>query len=196
LGEDLVGEEIAGYLSEKFRRYGAPLLLKRDNGGNMNHAAVNGELSDFFVLPLNSPTYYAPYNGAIEESQREIKQCLGEKLVAAGLAARVDDVGAWAEAATHELNHRPRPCLHGATSCQSFLRPEAKPVFMKRQRREIYDMLMEKTERILSTMNQFDKAARESAWRIAVEAWLRAKGYIKVHFPQKVSPNFTPFFVS
>ena len=78
-----VGEEIAGYLSEKFDRYGAPLVLKRDNEGNMNHLAVNEVLREFFVLPLNSPEYYAPYNGAIEESQREVKSCLREKLALA-----------------------------------------------------------------------------------------------------------------
>ena len=75
-----VGEEIAGYLSDKFSRFGPPLLLKRDNGGNMNHSAVNDVLAEFFILPLNSPAYYAPYNGAIEESQREMKRCLREKL--------------------------------------------------------------------------------------------------------------------
>jgi len=36
-GECPVGEEIAGYLSEKFFRFGPPLFLKRDNGGNLNH---------------------------------------------------------------------------------------------------------------------------------------------------------------
>ena len=35
-----VGEEVAGYLSEKFDRYGAPLVLKRDNEGNMVTAQV------------------------------------------------------------------------------------------------------------------------------------------------------------
>jgi transposase InsO family protein len=193
VGEDLVGEEIAGHLSEKFWRYGAPLLLKRDNGGNMNHTAINGELSEFFVLPLNSPKYYAPYNGAIEESQREIKQCLREKLLAVGPPCSHRDIAACAEVATHELNHHPRPCLEGRTSCQSFFAPRVKPVFTKRQRREICDMLREKTERIVSAMNRFDKAALESAWRIAVEAWLRSKGYIKVHIPRKVSPSFAPF---
>jgi hypothetical protein len=54
-GEYPVGEEIAGYLSEKFDRYGAPLVLKRDNEGNMNHAAVNDVLEEFFILPLNNP---------------------------------------------------------------------------------------------------------------------------------------------
>jgi hypothetical protein len=47
-----VGEEIAGYLSEKFDRHGAPLVLKRDNEGNMNHSAINNVLSESFVLPF------------------------------------------------------------------------------------------------------------------------------------------------
>ena len=45
-------------------------------------------------------------------------------------------------------------------------------------------------------INQFDKSAREAAWRIAMEFWLQSKGSIKVHIPQKVSPNFTPIFDS
>ena len=50
-GECPVGEEIAGYLSEKIDRYGAPLVLKRDNEGNMNHTAIN----DVLALILCSP---------------------------------------------------------------------------------------------------------------------------------------------
>ena len=184
-----VGEEIAGYLSEKFDRYGAPLVLKRDNEGNMNHAAVNAVLAEYFVLPLNSPEYYAPYNGAIEESQREVKSCLREKLSLASPECR-DHLAAYAEAAVNDLNHRIRPCLDGNTSCQVFFGPAHKPVFTKRERREIYDSIMEKTERILSAMPQ--QTIREVAWRIALESWLRSKGYIKLH-QSKVSPNFTPF---
>src|SRR5512139_3293503 len=96
-GEYPVGEEIAGYLSEKFVRYGAPLVLKRDNEGNLNHGAVNEVLEEFFILPLNSPEYYAPYNGAIEESQREVKSCLREKLSLASPECR-DHLPAYAEA--------------------------------------------------------------------------------------------------
>jgi hypothetical protein len=55
---------------------------------------------------------------------------------------------------------------------------------------------MGRVERILVSMNQFDKSAREAAWRIAVEFYLQSRGFIKVHIPQKVSPNFTPIFVS
>jgi hypothetical protein len=195
-GECPVGEEVAGYLNEKFRRFGAPLFLKRDNGGNLNHRTVNEVLSEFFVLPLNSPTYYAPYNGAIEESQGELKGCLREKLMTACPKIEDSSVAIYAEVAAHDLNHRHRPCLQGKTSCQVFFSSEEKPVFSKWERRVIYDILMGRVERILVSLNQFDKSAKEMAWRIAVEFWLQARGFIKVHIPQKVSPNFTPIFDS
>ncbi len=195
-GECPVGEEVAGYLSEKFGRFGPPLFLKRDNGGNLNHGAVNGVLSEFFVLPLNSPEYYAPYNGAIEESQRELKACLREKLILHLPLSENHSAAVYAEVAAHDLNHRLRPCLKGKTSCQVFFSMGEKPIFSKLERREIYDILMERVERILASMNQFEKSAREAAWRIAVEFWLQSKGFIKVHIPKKVSPNFTPIFIS
>ena len=66
---------------------------KRSDWGvdNMNHIAINDVLAKSFVLPLNSPGYYAPYNGAIEESQRELKRSLRNKLVS-GLADSRDYV--------------------------------------------------------------------------------------------------------
>jgi hypothetical protein len=191
-GEYPVGEEIAGYLSEKFDRYGAPLVLKRDNEGNLNHGAVNQVLEEFFILPLNSPAYYAPYNGAIEESQREVKRCLRDKLTL-GLPDCSDHLSAYAEAAVNDLNHRHRPCLNGRTSCQVFFESANKPAFTKRQRREIYDSIMEKVERILSAMKQSGQAIRELAWRIALESWLRSKGYINVHIDQKCHPILPVF---
>jgi len=182
-----VGEEIAGYLSEKFDRYGAPLVLKRDNEGNLNHSAINDVLPESFVLPLNNPEYYAPYNGAIEVSQWEVKGCLRDKL-ALELPSPGDHITAYAEAAVNDLNHRHRPCLNGKTSCQVFFESANKPTFSRRERREIYDSIIEKTERILSAMNRFGPAERQSAWRIAVESWLKVRGFIKVHINQKCHP--------
>ena len=158
----------------------------------MNHLAINEVLSESFVLPLNSPGYYAPYNGAIEESQREVKESLREKL-ALGLPDCSDHLAAYAEAAVNDLNHLIRPCLNGRTSCEAFFVSADKPVFTKRERRGIYDWVMERVERILSTMNQSGQAVRESAWRIAVESWLRSRGYIKVHINQKCHPILPPF---
>ncbi len=191
-GECPVGEEIAGYLSEKFSRFGPPLFLKRDNGGNLNHGVVNEVLSEFFVLPLNSPVYYAPYNGAIEESQRELKTRLREKLLASCPPPAGDSLAIYAEVVAHDLNHRSRPCLLQKNSCQVFFTSEQRPVFSKLERREIYDMVLARVERILTSMNEFGKSAREAAWRIAVEFYLQSKGFIKVHIPKKVLPNFTP----
>ncbi len=187
-----IGEEVAGYLSEKIDRYGAPLVLKRDNEGNMNHTAINNVLTESFVLPLNNPDYYAPYNGAIEESQREVKSCLRKKLME-GLLDPGDHITAYAEAVVNDLNHRIRPCLNGKTSCQAFFESGNRLTFTKRERRGIYVWVMERVERILSTMNQSGQAVRESAWRIAVESWLRSKGYIKVHINQKCHPILSPF---
>jgi hypothetical protein len=195
-GECPVGEEIAGYLNEKFSQFGPPLFLKRDNGGNLNHGAVNEVLSEFFVLPLNSPTYYAPYNGAIEESQRELKGRLREKFIPGFPLSANHPVAVYAEVTAHDLNHRLRPCLNGKTSCQVFFSLAEKPIFSKLERRKIYDMVLARVENILASMNQFGKSAREVAWRIAVEFWLQSKGFIKVHIPKKVLPNFTPVFDS
>ena len=45
------------HLAKLFRRHGAPLFLKRDNGSPLNHAAVNAVLAEFGVIPLNSPAH-------------------------------------------------------------------------------------------------------------------------------------------
>ncbi len=149
-------------------------------------------MEEFLVLPLNSPEYYPPYNGAIEESQRELKKCLREKVDLVPLDLR-NHVGAYAEAGANDLNHRLRPCLNGKTSCQVFFDSANTLTFARRERREIYDRILEKVERILSTINESSKAIRESAWRIAVESWLRSNGYIRVLTPTNVSPNLSPF---
>ena len=187
-----VGEQIAEHLSESIDRYGAPLVLKRDNEGTMNHAAVNEVLREYFILPLNSPRDYAPYNGAIEESQRELKECLREKLAIA-MSNPQNHIAAYAESAVNDLNHRIRPCLNDRTSCQVFFEGGIKPKFSRRERREIYGSIREKAERILSTMKQSGQAITESAWRIAVESWLKSRGYIRPHIKTKVSPNFSSF---
>ena len=187
-----VGQQIAEHLGQNIDRYGAPLVLKRDNEGILNHAAVNEVLREYFILPLNSPKDYAPYNGAIEESQRELKDCLQQKLALA-MSNPQSHIASYAQNAVNDLNHQIRPCLNSRTSCQVFFAPAIKQTFNKRQRREIYDSIMEKVERILSAMKISGRPAIESAWRIAVESWLKSRGYIKPRTKPKVSPNFPSF---
>jgi len=69
----LPAERIAEHLELLFDRYGAPLVLKRDNGSNLVNGTVDRLLEEYGVIPLNSPTYYPQYNGAIEYAQHEIK---------------------------------------------------------------------------------------------------------------------------
>ena len=53
------GEEVSGHLQYLFDRFDPPLFCKRDNGGNLNHVAVNQVLEEALVIPINSPPYRA-----------------------------------------------------------------------------------------------------------------------------------------
>ena len=99
------GEEVAGHLSHLFSRFGAPLFCKRDNGGNLNHGMVNEVLEQALVIPINSPPYRAPYNGAIEHTQGEFKNYLHRW---EWKANTIKGFGLLAETAAQALNHIPR----------------------------------------------------------------------------------------
>ena len=69
---------MAGDLTDLFPRHSFPLLLKRNNAGNMNHPAVNDVPGWIFGLTLDSPPYFVPYKGTSEDAQRETNWCFGE----------------------------------------------------------------------------------------------------------------------
>ncbi len=50
------GEQVAGHLDRHLTRFGPPLFIKRDNGGNLNHRAVNDILEELMIIPINSPS--------------------------------------------------------------------------------------------------------------------------------------------
>jgi hypothetical protein len=182
-GDVPCGEEISGYLAATFDRFGAPLFLKRDNGGNLNHTAVNQVLADYFVLPVNSPVHYPPYNGAIEEAQTELKNGLAEKLAHKPGCPR-EHLGAYASSVEHDLNHQPRPCLNGKNACLVYF--TGRRTFTRWERRDAYVWITNLQKDMLNC----EEVQPQAAWRIAVEAWLRMKGYITVTIKGKVSPNF------
>lgn len=182
-GEIPCGEEIAGFLTGTFNRFGAPLILKRDNGGNLNHHAVDEVLAEYFVLPLNSPAYYPPYNGAIEEAQTELKSGLDKNL-----AYRPDPgehLEAYASTIENDLNHRLRPCLKGRNSCQVYF--SGKKIFTKWERRDAYEWITNLKHDIL----RHEGIKPQTAWRLAVESWLNMKGLITITINGKVSPNYS-----
>jgi hypothetical protein len=183
-GDMPCGEEIAGYLAATFNRFGAPLFLKRDNGGNLNHVAVNNVLSDFFVMPINSPVHYPPYNGAIEEAQTELKNGLATKLSRQTCCPR-EHMDVYAATVEHDLNHQPRQCLNGSNACQVYF--TGKRTFTKWERRDAYEWVTSVKNDMLCSR---EGVQPQAAWRIAVEAWLRMKGLITVTITGKVLPNF------
>lgn len=176
------GEEIAGFLVETFNRFGAPLFLKRDNGGNLNHRAVNDVLAEYFVIPVNSPVHYPPYNGAIEEAQTELKKGLDKKL--AYRPSPGEHLEAYALTVENDLNHRPRPCLNGRNACQVYF--AEKRTFTKWERRDAYEWITNLKDDILS----HEEVKPQTAWRLAVESWLNMKGLITITINGKVSPYF------
>jgi transposase InsO family protein len=113
------GESVAMHLGDLFRKHGAPLFLKRDNGSPLNHAAVDQVLARHGVIPLNSPAYYPKYNGSIERGIREMKEALGECLSQA-VRWKPAEVRPYILAVHHALNCRPRRSLQGHTACEAY----------------------------------------------------------------------------
>ncbi len=96
VGARVLGKTVAVRLEHLFSQHGPPLVLKRDNGSNLNQPAVDAVLARYLVMPLNSPPHYPPYNGGMECAVRELKTPLVEKLRASGPILE-SQVQAWAE---------------------------------------------------------------------------------------------------
>jgi hypothetical protein len=176
------GEQIAVHLNELFEAHGPPLFLKRDNGKNLNHAEVEELLESFLVIPVNSPCHYPQYNGGIEAGNREIKAGLVQQpsMPSAFLAIQ-------AELELQTLNHRARPGLGHRSPCQLFTagRDFAR-TFHRRERREVYEWVRDKTLE-LSRTGCYDT---DAAWRLAVETWLLDHEFITVSKHKEVLPDF------
>jgi transposase InsO family protein len=178
--------QIADHLVQLFERYGAPLVLKRDNGSNLVNATVDAVLDEFGVLPLTSPAYYPQYNGAIEYAQRELKQSV-QQLTAVG----VPEDEALLVAPTR-LNHQRRPCLGSDTAYTVFYqaRTMLHEAYSLTRRKEIKDSLIQRTESIVAVMKADTRRAHDAAWRQAVEEWLLACHIIAVAQPRPVLPQY------
>lgn len=173
------GEQVAAHLDTLFRRHGAPLLLKRDNGSNLNNGAVNEVLAHWRVIPLNSPVRCPEYNGAIENAQKDWDRFLDPKdpeivkhlQLHGGLAAQ-------------ELNHTPRRVLGGQVPCAVFHGP-ARIHYTNRQRNNAYEWITDYALELTVSDGQYPARA----WRTAVLNWLQMNNLIHIHRPH-VSPCF------
>jgi hypothetical protein len=179
------GEEVAGHLDYQFARYGPPLFIKRDNGGNLNHVAVNEVLEETMVIPINSPVNTAPYNGAVEHAQGEVKRHLRTWR---HKAKTTGEFALLTETAAHDLNHKPRRSLDGKTACRVYFGGN-RIRYGKKKRRSVYDWI----KRLAIDISQragHDEITR-LAWRVAAIAWLEKNDLITILKPGEVLPNFS-----
>ena len=184
---ELPAARIAMQLRALFERFGAPLVMKRDNGSNLVQAMVDGVFDDYGVLALTSPTYYPRYNGAIEYAQLEIKATV-DLLTLAGTP-----VSTALAAAPSLLNAHPRPCLHGSTAADSFFQADQafRLDFTLKRRKEVKSWIDDQARTIVGLQSKDSRRAREAARRQVIEAWLQDNGLVKIVQPTKTSPVFT-----
>jgi hypothetical protein len=187
------GDAVALHLQKLFKKYGAPLFLKRDNGSSLNAAVVDAVLAEFGVIPLNSPAYYPRYNGAIERGIREVKEALGESLPTPELW-QPEAVTPYINAVHHALNCRKRRSLHGHSAAEAY-NHQSHASLKKSERRAVFEWIR---IHAIDRMNQLEKVDRRSelaSWRLAAETWLRCQGLITVSINQIVLPNLPRKYV-
>jgi len=189
VGSILSGELVAERLERQFEINGAPLVLKRDNGGNLDCAAVDAVLERYGVVPLTSPRYYPPYNGGIEKGQREFKEELGVQGYAndQGLDQRL----MCACMATAKLNEMIRRILHGHSSYWAF--ETGKPIqreYSQSKRREVLEAVKVMATVALTEPGGKKALSSQAAWRLAVQTWLQSRGMITIATERKVLPVF------
>lgn len=179
------GPEISDHLEKLFRQFGCPLFLKRDNGGNLNHGAIDELLSRNHVLPLNSPCYYAPYNGAIERGQGEIKWKLRREY---GDVRSIGECALSAGLVVHELNHLRRRKLNGSTSCTRFF-DGPHVTYSKRRRREVLLWISECSFVIVEKAG--GNITPDAAYRIACQIWLVKNNLLSISKYGGVLPHLS-----
>jgi len=185
-GSDLpCGEEVSGHLERLFRVFAVPLFLKRDNEGILNHHAVNETLEQHLVIPLNSPAYYAPYNGAIEHTQGKLNRYLKDWSWKAGSP---DGRTLLTELSCHDHNHLPRRSLRGQNSCSAYF-DGPRVFFDKRKRKEVFLWIKQVACDMLEKLG--DDGMFMTAWRIAARTWLHQNHYITIVRNGKVLPYYS-----
>jgi len=184
LGEFPKGYDVAENLRILFLENGAPLFIKKDRGSNLNSVEVQRVLEEFGVIELNSPRHYPPYNGAIENCQGELKaqmQVMHER--------GASDFQLMAELSAHNLNHRRRACLSGASSCACFSSGAVKmKAYGLKKRKEIRDQIMALVRQMSENIGGAKSQDFDTIWRVAVETWLRQHGLVTVLNNKKCNP--------
>jgi hypothetical protein len=173
------GEEVSGHLSRLFFIHGAPLFVKKDNGGNLKADDVASALQKSWVMPLISPPEYPRYNGSLEHSQGDIKEAIRQSLPL-GRNVSLEEFEMISRIAAHDLNHEPTKVLKGRTPCSVFNGGKNPAKYDIDERRAVYDFLNETAECILQEIKDDSKTAIATAKRKAAEMWLVKNNIIRL----------------
>ena len=188
LGTPCRGEQIADHLDRLCRRFGAPLFLKVDNGSNLNSHEVQNIMSDHGIIPLNSPTYYPPYNGTVEHMNGELKTAINHNAQFQDIPTEHKE--AYLAGYIHDINHNERRCLKTRHACQHFGNGRLRVKFYKRMRREIIGEVQTIREEILGEIDQPNARDTAVAHCRACETVMLKHGLINVHQNgQELSPE-------
>ena len=185
---NLSGTEAAGYLGQLFRRHGAPLFLKRDNGGVFNTPEVNALLAQAGVLPLNSPVHCARYNGAIEHGIGEIK-AQWRACAVPGRLWEPERARPYVRFFVHRHNQVWRRSLGGRSATAAYFH-DRRARWTRARRHAIFAWISARAKRTLRAMEAPGHRDVRRAWRDAVESWLRRQGLIEVSINRN---SVTPF---
>jgi len=188
-GHVMEGEQVAQRLDSLFEVYGPPLVLKRDNGANLDCQPVDEVLGRYQVVPLNSPLHYPPYNGGIEKAQRDYKEALAE--IGDGDHLAMDDRLIRSQLAICKLNEQFRRSLHGHSADWSFETGVTRQrEYSRRHRKEVFEEMIVLAKVALTEPGGKKPLSPAAAWRLAVQTWLQFHGMITIATERKVLPIF------
>lgn len=166
--------EAAKHLESLMQKHGAPLFLKRDNGGNLCGNPVEQILKIFAVLPLNSPPGYPQYNGAVEKAQGDLKRRTRTILTLDRLTDMAKGLLLYA---INESNTTPSLALNGATPLEVWNRPFRK--FDKFEREKIYKEIAGRALRSLNGSGySMAQEVFQCAWRWAARTYMEEHGIL------------------
>ena len=190
VAETLPAEAVARHLEALYEEWGAPLVQKRDLGSNLCAAAVDQVLAKYWVIPLDSPPHYPPYNGSVERGNGEVKTNL-QKIIAATRQEGEAHPQTCCELAASLCNHLERRSLTGRHACFTFATGKrAMRVYTKPRRKEICELIKQWAAENLGSTGNARRWQASAAWRWAVETWLQRVGAIDVSQNGKVLPLF------
>jgi len=186
-GKLLTGKQVADNLRSLFDMFGAPLLLKRDNGSNLCAAEVDEVLEKYQVITLNSPPYYSPYNGSIEQANLLIKARMRALSVKYDRPLNEQTLPLLAALAAHEENAQSKRSIGRRTPSFTFFKNHKRRINNK-TREEVIAHIEEMKKSLRGNRTALNKREEKRINRKAVEAVLEKRGYINVVENNRVSP--------